>query len=157
MLDIWIKEKDGMELGEKLLELRKKNGLSQELLAKEVGVSRQTVSRWENGKARPTAICIRKLSDIYKMEPEEILGEVMVENKISGVEQKDILFQNKEIIIAALVAALMLTTYYFIPPLGIVIAVGTFVKYRKRKYTRLIQILAVVCVCLSVHFTYRYI
>lgn len=63
------------------------------------------------------------------MELEEILGEDMVENKISDVEKEDILFQNKEIVIAALLATLILTTYYFIPLLGIVIVVGTFVKY----------------------------
>lgn len=146
-----------MELGEKLLELRKKNGLSQEELAKELAVTRQTVSKWETGKTRPGASSIRKLSVIYKIEPEEILGEEVKIDRISAVEKADILGMNKELIIAALVVVLMLTAHYFIPPLGVLIAVGTFVKYRKRKYARLIYILAVVCLCLSVYFAYRYV
>ena len=36
-----------MDFGEKLFELRKKAGYSQEMLAEKVGVSRQTVSKWE--------------------------------------------------------------------------------------------------------------
>ena len=38
-----------MKLPEKLLTLRKRSGLSQEALAEKLGVSRQTVSRWELG------------------------------------------------------------------------------------------------------------
>ena len=42
-----------MKLPEKLLTLRKRSGLSQEALAEKLGVSRQTVSRWELGTAQP--------------------------------------------------------------------------------------------------------
>lgn len=38
-----------MTLGEKILDLRKKAGLSQEELANHVCVTRQTVAKWENG------------------------------------------------------------------------------------------------------------
>lgn len=38
-----------MKLEEKLQLLRKKNGLSQEQLADKLGVSRQTIGKWENG------------------------------------------------------------------------------------------------------------
>ena len=42
-----------MTLGERILELRKKHGLSQEELAITLGVSRQAVSKWETGDAMP--------------------------------------------------------------------------------------------------------
>ena len=42
-----------MNLGERILELRKKNGLSQEELAEKLGVSRQSVSKWETGNVMP--------------------------------------------------------------------------------------------------------
>ena len=38
-----------MKFNEKLQKLRKENGMSQEALADELGVSRQAVSKWENG------------------------------------------------------------------------------------------------------------
>ena len=38
-----------MELSEKILQLRKALGLSQEQLAEQVGVSRQSISKWETG------------------------------------------------------------------------------------------------------------
>lgn len=46
---IKAKEKEPMKLCEKLYELRRAAGLSQEELAERLGVSRQAVSKWENG------------------------------------------------------------------------------------------------------------
>ncbi len=46
-----------MTFGEKLTGLRKREGLSQEALAEQLGVSRQAVSRWEQGAALPDAGC----------------------------------------------------------------------------------------------------
>ncbi|WP_312461371.1 helix-turn-helix transcriptional regulator, partial [Proteiniclasticum sp.] len=42
-----------MKLNEKIFYLRKKEGYSQEALAEKLGVSRQAVSKWENGDADP--------------------------------------------------------------------------------------------------------
>ena len=42
-----------MELGKQVYELRKKANLSQEQLAEKVGVSRQTISKWELGETVP--------------------------------------------------------------------------------------------------------
>ena len=45
-----------MELGQKLREARLHAGLKQEELAKRLGVSRQTVSNWENGQSLPDVV-----------------------------------------------------------------------------------------------------
>ena len=42
-----MKERENMNLGNKIMSLRKKNNLSQEELAEKVGVTRQTISKWE--------------------------------------------------------------------------------------------------------------
>ena len=42
-----------MNIGERILNLRKKSGLSQEELAEKLGVSRQSVSKWETGNVMP--------------------------------------------------------------------------------------------------------
>lgn len=45
-----------MTLGKKLLDLRKKAGLSQEEVAGKLGVSRQTISKWETDQTIPELI-----------------------------------------------------------------------------------------------------
>lgn len=44
-----------MEISEKILEIRKILGLSQEKIAEKLNVSRQTVSNWENNRTQPKA------------------------------------------------------------------------------------------------------
>ena len=54
-----------MTLGEKILKLRTKNGLSQELLAEKITVSRQAVSKWELNQSTPDLECVIQLSNIF--------------------------------------------------------------------------------------------
>ena len=54
-----------MTLNEKLLSLRKKEGLSQESLAEKLGVTRQTISNWESGQTSPDLLQAGKISEIY--------------------------------------------------------------------------------------------
>lgn len=51
-----------MNLGDKLIKLRKDNKMSQEQFAEEIGVTRQTVSNWENYKNYPDISTIVKIS-----------------------------------------------------------------------------------------------
>lgn len=44
-----VLENDNMEIGKKITDLRKNNKLSQEDLAEKLGVTRQTISKWELG------------------------------------------------------------------------------------------------------------
>ena len=55
-----------MTFSEKLIRLRKREGLSQEALAEILGVSRQAVSRWEQGTALPDG---GKLPKVNKIPP----------------------------------------------------------------------------------------
>ena len=54
-----------MELYEKLYELRRASGMSQEELAEKLGVSRQAVSKWESGATQPELPKLIELSKIY--------------------------------------------------------------------------------------------
>ena len=54
-----------MTFAEKLLKLRKREGLSQEELASRLEVSRQAVSRWELGTAMPDAPKLYQLSRVF--------------------------------------------------------------------------------------------
>ena len=63
-----------IELGNRLAELRKQHGLSQEELADQLGVSRQAVSKWERGEASPDTDNLIELARIYGMSLDELLG-----------------------------------------------------------------------------------
>ena len=54
-----------MKLGQKLKEARLNAGLKQEELAKQLGVSRQTISNWENDRSYPDLGSAVKLSNLY--------------------------------------------------------------------------------------------
>ena len=49
-----------MNLGDKILQLKKKNGLSQEQLGEKVDVTRQTISNWELGETTPNPEQLKK-------------------------------------------------------------------------------------------------
>lgn len=59
-----------MSLGERITELRKISGISQNQLAKDMGVSRQAVSKWENGQSTPDPIKIIHLAQILDTDVE---------------------------------------------------------------------------------------
>ena len=63
-----------MDLANKLLELRKKKGLSQEEVADALGVSRQTVSKWETGMSTPDFDKIQPLCELYEISTNELLN-----------------------------------------------------------------------------------
>ncbi len=62
-----------MELKEKLVDLRKKKGLSQTELAEAINVSRQAISRWEVGSAIPSADNLVWLSKFYEISMDELM------------------------------------------------------------------------------------
>ena len=64
-----------MKLSEKIVELRKSNGMSQEVLAEKLNVSRQAISRWENETAMPDAANILQLSKLFGVTADYLLNE----------------------------------------------------------------------------------
>ena len=63
-----------MSLGDRILELRKKNGLSQEQLGEKVDVTRQTISNWELGETQPNPDQLKLLSKTLNVSIDELLG-----------------------------------------------------------------------------------
>ena len=79
-----------MNLGDKILQLRKKNGLSQEQLGEKVDVTRQTISNWELGETTPNPEQLKKMSKAFNVSVDEILDNDSKEflmNKISNTER----------------------------------------------------------------------
>ena len=63
-----------MDTKEVLFELRTKNGLSQDELAEKVFVTRQAVSRWENGDTVPNTETLKQLSKLFGVSINTLLG-----------------------------------------------------------------------------------
>jgi len=61
-------------IGDRLKELRKKNGLTQERLAESLGISYQAVSKWETGAASPDLSLIIPLARLFHISTDELLG-----------------------------------------------------------------------------------
>ena len=64
-----------MTLGENLRALRKEAGLSQEEVAGQLYVSRQTISKWENNLAEPGVENLKALARLYGITLDQLLGE----------------------------------------------------------------------------------
>lgn len=79
-----------MNLGEKIVSLRKKNNLSQEELAEKVGVTRQTISKWELEETTPDINQAKKLSKLFNISLDELtnndISNILVE-KVSNTEK----------------------------------------------------------------------
>lgn len=64
-----------MEIGAKLKNARSAAKLTQEQAAEALGVSRQTVSSWENGKTYPDIVSVIHMSDLYSVSLDHLLKE----------------------------------------------------------------------------------
>ena len=79
-----------MSLGERLLELRKKQGLSQEEVADKLNVSRQTISKWETDSSTPDFDKIIPICELYNISSNELLsGEKEEKKDVSSMSEED--------------------------------------------------------------------
>lgn len=62
-----------MTLGERLYEMRRKKGLSQEQAGEALGVTRQTVSKWETDQSTPDFDKIMPICELYGISPDELV------------------------------------------------------------------------------------
>lgn len=67
--------------GNYLTELRKRSGMTQQLLAHKVGVTDKAVSKWENGRSKPALPQLKKLSEIYRVSIDDLM-ELMEERRM---------------------------------------------------------------------------
>lgn len=85
-----------MSLGNRFFNARRKSGLSQEEVAEKLGVSRQTISKWELDETLPDICQSKKLSNLYHLTLDELIDfdvdvkaiEQMIESTSEEVTQK---------------------------------------------------------------------
>ena len=64
-------------IGETLKELRNEHNMTQEFVAENLGVSRQAVSKWENGSSEPSTSNLIAIAKLYEIPPEELLKKLV--------------------------------------------------------------------------------
>ena len=74
-----------MSLGNSLFDARKKKGLSQEEVAEKLGVSRQTISKWETEETVPDIYQAKKLAKIYGLSLDELIDADLDQKEIEEV------------------------------------------------------------------------
>ena len=70
-----------MNFGKRIQELRKKNNLSQEDLAEKIGVTRQTISKWELEETSPDIKQSKKIAEIFNLTVDNLINEKAVVKK----------------------------------------------------------------------------
>ena len=96
-----------MEFNNKLYELRKQKGFSQEELANRLNVSRQTISKWEVGESTPDMEKLVAISDLFEVSLDELVkgeepklaepSEHIVKSELySDIKEKVLTVDNKE-------------------------------------------------------------
>lgn len=90
-----------MDVSEKILQLRKAKGFTQEDLAEKLGVSRQSVSKWESGQSVPELEKLVALSGIfevttdYLLKPSE-LDELSIKTEMLEKQQEELARENRK-------------------------------------------------------------
>ena len=75
-----------MKFSDKLIDLRKKAGLSQEELGEKLNVTRQTISKWELGQTTPELDKLKEISKLFNISVDELIGSETVSEKKEDVK-----------------------------------------------------------------------
>lgn len=106
------------DIGSKIKAARIEKKLTQEQVAELLGVSRQTISNWENEKSYPDIISVIELSNLYSISLDVLLkgDEKMIEHL---EESTDVVKSNQKmigaIIVNIIVVVMLITLNMFIP------------------------------------------
>ena len=80
---------------DRLQQLRKKNGYSQEVLAEKLGISRQSISKWERAESSPEIDNLMALAKIYGITIDELLDTESDEAISKSISKKETDFKGK--------------------------------------------------------------
>ena len=118
-----MKEDFIMKLPDKIVKYRKANGWSQEDFAEKLNVSRQAISRWENGTALPDAQNILQISKLFRVTTDYLLNDDYESDsdipvvKTATQETEDLFLRKKRL---HLIAAICFTVSWFCALMGVV-------------------------------------
>ena len=99
-----------MKIGVKLKEARLQAGLTQENVAEEIQVTRQTISNWETEKSFPDIVSVIKLSTLYNISLDKLLkGDEEMREHLE--KSTNIVKSNQKLIIAIIANVMMIIAF----------------------------------------------
>lgn len=143
-----------MNLSENLKNAREKAGLSQKDVADSLNISRQSVSKWETGKAYPDIENLVVLSRLYQMslddlvidtqEPESVKTEIPLSKENSDNRTIPFNYESFSIIAVTLLSCI-------VPLIGLFLNVGIilFCIIKKQKISALVWMVLIVCLIIN--------
>ena len=142
-------------LAENLKKSRKNSGYSQEEVATKLSITRQSISKWENGHAYPDIISLKLLCDLYDISMDEIVkdDEVIQKKEKEIIQEKDMVESHKKsennetmfMVIVTIVACL-------IPSLGVAVSIFAIIQIlrKKKEYSLGVKLIIIFCFILSI-------
>ena len=104
-----------MEFNEKLQELRKRRGLTQEDLAQALFVSRTAISKWESGRGYPSIDSLKSISRFFSVSIDELICQ---EEIISAAEEDKQAFARRTVSFIAAALDILTAILLFLPAFG---------------------------------------
>lgn len=107
-----------MKLNEKIMNLRKKEGLSQEELAEKLNVTRQTVSKWELGTITPKMDKLTEMSKVFNTTVDELINEEdsnveePIKQEENPIKNDGLTSNNRKWLIIVIIIALVVLVIY---------------------------------------------
>ena len=96
-----------MKFNEKLVKLRKENLLSQEELAEKLGVTRQTISKWELEQTTPDMDKLSQMAKLFNVSVDELLNEADEPTKTNKASDKNNNKKNTAIVIILIIVLIV--------------------------------------------------
>jgi len=145
-----------MILAKQLKIHRKKSGLSQSEVAEQLNISRQSISKWENGRGYPDIDNLVLLSQVYEVTIDDLLKEneklkkkILVNKEEINLRKRTLKFikgsievnesdEGLTLLIIGAISALLF-------PLGIIII--PFILLRNKKTNTLYKLIYIICIC----------
>ena len=110
-----------MNFNEKLIKLRKERGLSKEELGAAVGVSRQTISKWELAQSYPDFQKLVLLSDYFKISLDTLVKDIDVEDvRDKNLNEKQLSMIYKDITTAKKTVGTVVNIFCAIAIIGVI-------------------------------------
>ena len=141
-------------LDKRLKDAREAKGLSQNYVAEHLNITRQAISKWENGKSMPDLENLIILSTLYEISLDELLGRTPSPEETPEPQSSSANTPSSPIQEALFLAVIASISCLF-PIIGLLIQIGflLWMKKKKRVY-KMVVVLCVICLLANIFSSY---